>query len=158
MVQPRPSGFGFGLSTHFPFACRHQRFRDSLTPYTVSRVLRVTPPLLFRSPSCAETPPLASLHVCILHGIAVTQCHHPLPPDIPLPMPLLQLAILRWNSRSCLLARYYRGDAGMAGCRDSPVQFDLVFGEFSDWPYYPDQLMTVYRCGLRCQGCPCVSA
>ncbi|EFJ51530.1 hypothetical protein VOLCADRAFT_87643 [Volvox carteri f. nagariensis] len=60
----------------------------------------------------------------------------------------LQSAILRWNSRSCLLARYYGGDEGMAGCRNSNVQFDLVFGEFSDWPYYPDQLLTIYRTGV----------
>ncbi|GLI62250.1 hypothetical protein VaNZ11_004827 [Volvox africanus] len=60
----------------------------------------------------------------------------------------LQSAILRWNSRSCLLARYYEGDQGLEGCRDSNVQFDLVFGEFSDWPYYPDQLMTIYRTGI----------
>ncbi|KXZ46957.1 hypothetical protein GPECTOR_39g451 [Gonium pectorale] len=60
----------------------------------------------------------------------------------------LQAAILQWNSRSCLLARYYEGDEGMAGCRTSNVQFDLVFGEFSDWPYYPDQLMTIYRTGV----------
>ncbi|KAG2433297.1 hypothetical protein HXX76_008364 [Chlamydomonas incerta] len=60
----------------------------------------------------------------------------------------LQLAILEWNSRSCLLARYYGGDSALAGCRRSEVQFDLVFGEFSDWPYYPDQLMTIYRTGI----------
>ncbi len=35
--------FGFCLSTHFPFACRHQRFRNALTPYTVSRVSCVPP-------------------------------------------------------------------------------------------------------------------
>ncbi len=40
---------------HFPFACRHQPFRDSLTPYTVSRVLRV--PLLPPHPeSCLQAP------------------------------------------------------------------------------------------------------
>ncbi|KAG2449414.1 hypothetical protein HYH02_005563 [Chlamydomonas schloesseri] len=60
----------------------------------------------------------------------------------------LQLAILEWNARSCLLARYYRGDEGLGGCRPGNVQFDLVFGEFSDWPYYPDQLMTIYRTGI----------
>ncbi|GFR50744.1 hypothetical protein Agub_g13010 [Astrephomene gubernaculifera] len=60
----------------------------------------------------------------------------------------LQSAILEWNSRSCLLARYYGGEEGLAGCRESSVQFDLVFGEFSDWPYYPDQLMTIYRTGV----------
>eukprot|EP00198_Chlamydomonas_reinhardtii_P009241 XP_001698578.1 predicted protein [Chlamydomonas reinhardtii] len=62
----------------------------------------------------------------------------------------LQLAILEWNSRSCLLSRYYGGDEGLAGCRAAAVdvQFDLVFGEFSDWPYYPDQLMTIYRTGI----------
>ncbi len=31
----------FCWSTRFLFAYRHQRFRDSLTPYTVSRVLRI---------------------------------------------------------------------------------------------------------------------
>lgn len=70
-----------------------------------------------------------------------------------LPSLFRQSTILRWNSRSCLLARYYEGDGALAGCRNSSVQFDLVFGEFSDWPYYPDQLMTIYRQGLEATGC-----
>ena len=54
---------------------------------------------------------------------------------------------MEWNSKNCLLHRYYSGDQALTDCRNSNVQFDLVFGEFSDWPYYPDQLMTIYRCG-----------
>lgn len=60
----------------------------------------------------------------------------------------LQRTIMEWNSKDCLLHRYYSGDQALTDCRSSNVQFDLVFGEFSDWPYYPDQLMTIYRTGV----------
>ncbi len=40
----------FCLSTQFLFACRRQRFRDALTPHTVSHVSRVPPFLHFVSP------------------------------------------------------------------------------------------------------------
>ncbi len=41
-----PPSFCFCLSTHFLFTCRHSRFRfrASLTPHTVSRVLRIPLP------------------------------------------------------------------------------------------------------------------
>lgn len=79
------------------------------------------------------------------------------PPARPPARPL-QRAVLEWNSRSCLLHNFYKGDQGAqeaANCRAGNVQFDLVFGEFSDWPYYPDQLMTIYRRGglVAVQGC-----
>ncbi len=47
-----PPFFCFCLSTHFLFTCRHQRFRfrASLTPHTVPRVLRVPHPWCFLPP------------------------------------------------------------------------------------------------------------
>lgn len=67
----------------------------------------------------------------------------------------MQAAIHTWNTKSCILQQNLssnsqtktpRPGVGEAdACRNSAVMFDFVFGEFSDVPYYPDQLITLFR-------------
>ncbi len=85
----------FCLSTHFLFAYGHQRFRDSLTPHTVSRILRVPPAptrLSVTSTLLAMVDPHLPLAATGPAGAPSNGRHSPGPLSHPNPTPLAAVA------------------------------------------------------------------